>query len=283
MKTLREQYGAEIKFTQSLANDLDSLNKINSLLGLPRVVKAVNEMSIPGGSIDVVGYTVKGEVIVYEHQDLSGRADQTHVAKTSHYALVLKNKGLKVLGAILLCESIDQIFLDNFENIRWAYNKRPTQKGECNVHAIRSQWTDDGVYDPVLFTDDSIVKGSDTVLNYYKDFVSIYGAEWSIQREESNGNAITLWHRLGELDNRYMAYIHKLKGSINVGLHCLKAVTIADEEFMQSLETKNFTYRKSKDRATIECKFPTDVDYELLADTTEQLKRAVRQSKLTLN
>lgn len=283
MKTLREQWGSETKFTQSLATNLRSLNKINRLLGLPTVVKAVNEMSIPGGSIDVVGYTVKGEVIIYEHQDLTGRADQTHVAKTSHYALVLKNKGFKVLGALLLCESIDQVFLDNFENIRWSYNKRPTQKGECNIHAIKSQWTDSGEYVPELFTDTDTIKGSDTVLDFYKDFVAVYGAEWIIQREETNnkGKAITLWHRLPELDNRYVAYVHNLTNSVNIGLHCVKSVTDADEKIMKSFCPDKFKYRKSKDRATIEIKLPKNSTYEDWADITEKMKRSVRRYFLT--
>lgn len=285
MKTLAEQWGSEVKFTQSLANDIPSLNKINALLGLPTIVKAVNEYSIPGGSIDVVGYTVKGDVVVYEHQDKSGKADQTHVAKTSHYALVLKNKGLKVLGAVLLCESIEQIFLDNFENIRWAYNKRPTQKGECNIHAVKSQWTDQGEYVPELFTDTDIIKGSDTVLNYYKDFVAVYGAEWIIQREETNngGRAITLWHRLPELDNRYIAYVHTLANSVNIGLHCLKSVTDYDESVMQEFCPNEFTYRRAKDRATIELKLSKDSTQEEWADKTEKLKRSVRKYFLTLS
>lgn len=277
MKTLREAFGAETKFTQSLANDTDSLNKINNLIGLPRVVRAVNEMAIPGGSIDVVGYTVKGEIIVYEHQDLTGRADQTHVGKTSHYARVLKSKGLKVLGAVLLCENIDKIFLDTFEDIRWAYNRRPTKMGHCNVHAVRSIWTDDFNYAPELFTDDTIIRGSDTVLDYYKPFVSIYAAEWVIQREESNGSAITLWHRPSELDARYMMYVHTLKNSVNVGLHCLKGVKEADEEFLSSLYLEGFEYRRSRDRATVELKLPRNSDPESWADSTEKLKRSIRK------
>ena len=54
MLTLRESYGSETSFTQKLATDLDSLNKINNLIGLPLVVKATNEYSVPNGSIDVV-------------------------------------------------------------------------------------------------------------------------------------------------------------------------------------------------------------------------------------
>lgn len=285
MKTLAEQWGSEVRFTQSLASDLQSLNKINALLGLPTVVKAINEYSIPGGSVDVVGHTVKGDVIVYEHQDKNGKADQTHVAKTTHYARVLKSQGKNVLGSILLCESIDQIFLDTFEDIRWAYNKRPSYNGHCNVHAVKSQWTDQGEYVPELFTDTDIIKGSNTVLDYYKDFVAVYAAEWIIQREEINngGQAITLWHRLPELDNRYSAYVHTLTNSVNVGLHCLKSVTNNDEKIMQLFCPTGFTYRRAKDRATIEIKLSKDSTQEEWADKTEKLKRSVRKHFLTLS
>ena len=276
MLTLRESYGSETSFTQKLATDLDSLNKINNLIGLPLVVKATNEYSVPNGSIDVVGFTAKNEVVVYEHQDLSGRADQTHVGKTSHYARMMKAKGFTVIGAVLLCESIDQIFLDTFEDIRWAYNKR-RYNGHCNVHAVKSQWTDELEYIPELFTDDTIIKGSDTVLNHYQDFVSVYGADWAIQREENNGSAITLWHRPAELDNRYMAYVHTLKGSIKVGLHCLKGIKEQDEQFLQKITPKGFEYRRSQDRATIEASFPKNTDQEVLADETEKLKRSIRK------
>lgn len=277
MKTLRETYGAETKFTQSLASDIKSLNKINSLVGLPQVVKATNEFGIPGGSIDVVGYTARGEVIVYEHQDISGRADQTHVAKTSHYALVMKNKGHKVLGTILLCESIDQIFLDNFKEHRWSYERRPSYMGHFNIHAVKSQWQDDGTYDPILFEESNTRQAQETVLDIYGDFVKIYAAEWAIQREERNGSAITLWHRPSELDNRYMMYVHTLKNSVNIGIHCLKGVKETDEQFLQSIAQDDFEYRRSSDRATVELKLSRDSDPETWADATEKLKRTIRK------
>lgn len=281
MKTLREAYGSETKFTQSLATDVDSLNKINQLLGLPSIDFAKNEFSIPGGSIDVVGYTVKGHVIVYEHQDISGRADQTHVFKTKGYADVLKTKNCKVLATVLLCESIDQGYLDLFAKWREIYHRRPTQLGEYNIHAVKSQWTDDGVYEPAMFTEAEIITTPDTVLDYYKDFVGVYGAEWAIQREDNkkaNKNAITLWHRLPELDNRYMAYVHTLKGSIKVGLHCENRVDEQVEQFLQKVCPEGFDYRRATDKATIEASFPKNVDPEVLADTTEKLKRSVRKA-----
>ena len=268
MKTLREAYGSEVKFTQALAVDVDSLNKINKLLGLPSIDFAKNEFSIPGGSIDVVGYTVKGHVIVYEHQDISGRADQTHVFKTKGYADVLKTKNCKVLATVLLCE---------FDKWREIYHRRPTQLGEFNIHAVKSQWTDDGVYEPAMFTEAEIISTPDTVLDYYKDFVGVYGAEWAIQREAQNGHAITLWHRLPELDNRYMAYVHTLKGSVKVGLHCEKRVDEQAEQFLQKVCPEGFEYRRAEDKATIEASFPKNAQPELLADTTEKLKRSVRK------
>lgn len=277
MKTLAEQWGSEIKFTQSLATDLVSLNRINDLLGLPQVVSADNEISIPGGSIDVVGYTVRGEAIVYEHQDKGGRADQTHVAKTTHYARVLKSQGHRVLASILLCESIDQIFLDTFEDIRWAYDRRPSYMGHCNVHAVKSQWSDDGEYVPALFEDREVIKDSDTVLDYYRSFVEIYARDWRIQREERNGNAVTLWHKIPELGSKYMAYVHTLKNAVKIGVHCLQNVTAADEELLAKIKPNDWQYRRAKDRATIELVLDPDSEPETWADHTEKLKRSVRR------
>ena len=81
-KTLKEAWGSEVKFTQHLATSVTDLNKITKLLGLPKVKDPINEYTIPGGSIDVVAFTDKGEAIIFEHQDQSGRTDQTHVDKT---------------------------------------------------------------------------------------------------------------------------------------------------------------------------------------------------------
>lgn len=277
MKTLKEQWGSEVKFTQHLATDLDSLNKINQLVGLPRVTKAVNELSIPGGSIDVVGYTDKGHVIIYEHQDQSGRADQTHVGKTSHYARILKSQGKQVLGAILLCDSIDQIFLDTFADIRWAYDRRPSYMGHCNVHAVKSQWADNGDYEPKLFEDIDVIQKEEREIDHYRDFVNIYAKDWIIQREERNGDAITLWHRMSELDSRYMLWVHTLKRSIKVGIHCLTGANEDDEQFLNSVKPEGFDYRRSQGRATLEKIFPVDTDLETLADATETLKRSIRK------
>lgn len=284
MKTLREQWGAETSFTQHLATDIDSLNKINDLVGLPRVLRATNELSILNGSIDVVGYTAKGNVIVYEHQDLSGRADQTHAAKTIRYAKALHVTGKKVLGAILLCESVDQQYLDEFAETRWAYERRPSYNGHANVHIIKSQWTDDGEYVPALFEDTEIIRRDEKSIEHYKDFHKIYAIDWQIQREERNGDAVTLWHRIPELPSKYMAYVHTLKKSIKVGLHCLKDFDSSDEQFLQKILLDGWCYRDSaKDRRTIEREFELDVDFEVLADETERLKRKIRKTIDTVN
>jgi hypothetical protein len=196
MKTLREQWGSETQFTQHLSTDTDSLNKINDLLGLPRVIRAVNEFSILNGSIDVVGLTARNHVIVYEHQDLSGRVDQTHAAKTIRYAKALHVMGKKVLGAVLLAESVDQQYLDEFKETRWAYERRPTLNGHANVHIVKSQWDDQGVYSPQLFEDTEVIAQSTKELDYYRDFYTIYAQEWQIQREDRTKNVATLWHRI---------------------------------------------------------------------------------------
>ena len=280
MKTLKEQYGLETKFTQHLATDIgiDDLNKINNLLGLPSVISARNEYPITGGSIDVIGYTVKGDVIVYEHQALPGKADQTHVGKTSHYARVMKSNGHKVLGAILLCESIDDIFLETFKDIRESYVRRK-YNGHCNIHAVKSQWTDTGEYVPELFEDTEFNPAKESSLNLYKDFYKVYAKDWAIQREGTNGDAITLWHRLSELPNKYMAYVHTLKNSIKVGLHCEKDYTLEDEEFLKKVCPQGWEYRNTaKERRTIELTLPLNSSQEQWADETEKLKRKVRAS-----
>lgn len=282
MKTLAEQWGSEVKFTQSLASDIESLNKINDLVGLPRVVKAIPEFSIPGGSIDVVGFTVKGHAVIYEHQDKTGRADQTHVSKTMTYPHQVILKGYTVLGSILLCETVDQHYLDQFRLERKEYLRRK-YNGHKNLHIIRSQWSDDGIYLPSMFEDsDDIIRKEENQIVVYKDFVSIYAADWMIQREETNGNSITLWHRLTELSNKYMAYIHTTKGSIKIGLHCEKNVTEEDEKFLQAICPDSWLYRNTaKDRRTIEVVLPLDSSYEEWFEHTEVLKRAVRRYTLT--
>jgi hypothetical protein len=276
MKTLAEQWGSEVKFTQHLASDLESLNRINDLVGLPRVVKATNEMSIPGGSIDVVGFTVKGCAIVYEHQDKGGRADQTHVSKTMTYPHQLILKGHTVLGSILLCETVDQHYLDQFRAERKEYLRRK-YNGHKNLHIIRSQWLDNGQYQPSLFEDsDAILRREDNELDHYKEFVAVYAADWMTQREEKNGNAVTLWHRISELPSRYMAYVHTLKNGVKIGLHCLKDVTADDEQLMQAICPEGWAYRKAQDRATIELVLDKDSSYLDWANHSETLKRAVR-------
>lgn len=279
MKTLKEQWGAETAFTRHLANDVDSLNKINDLLGLPRILKAVNEYSILNGSIDVVGYTLKGHVVLYEHQDISGRADQTHVSKTIRYANALHVKGLKVLGAVLLCESVDQQYLDEFKTHRWAYDRRPTYNGHANVNIVKSQWNDSGDYIPSLFEDIEVIKKSDSDLDFYKSFVGVYAYDWPVQREEKNGNAVTLWHRILDLPSKYMAYIHSLKNEIKVGLHCLKDYTADDELFLQSVLPKDWNYRNTaKDRRTIERSFSKNTDWKDIWLETETLKQNIRRN-----
>jgi hypothetical protein len=220
---------------------------------------------------------------VYEHQDQTGRADQTHVGKTSHYARVLHSQGLRVLGAVLLCETIDQIFLDTFEDIRWAYNKRPSKMGHCNVNAIRSQWTDEGVYAPARFDDVTVDVASTGTLDHYKDFYHIYARDWTIQREDNKDSAITLWHRIPELNNNYMAYIHTLKNTVKIGLHCEphRIVTEDEKNLLKAVSPTEWEFRDSaKMKATIELTLPLDSDPETWWKHTESLKQNIRKHLL---
>lgn len=265
-KTLKEQWGSEIKFTQHLSTNVDSLNKITSLLGLPKVIRAENEYPIPGGSIDVVGFTAKGEAIVFEHQDQGGRADQTHVGKTSHYARVLKNQGIKVSGAVLLCESIDKIFLDTFKDIRWAYERR-NYNSHCNIHAVKSQWTEQGEYVPALFENLDIIQKDDKSIEYYREFVNTYARDWSIQREDISEGAKTLWFRdisKGE------HYIHKLKSCYKIGIH-FNSPTEQDKKLIDHLGG-----RHNQTKSTYEVELPLISSNFDIWLTAEKLKQQIR-------
>jgi len=267
MKTLKEQWGSEVKFTQSLATDLESLNKINQLIGLPMVVRAENEHAIPGGSIDNIGYTAKGEAIVYEHQDQSGRADQTHVNKTVGYPQQLQIKGLKVLGSILLCESVDEHYVEQFRRERKEYARRK-YNGHKNLHFVKSQWTAEGIYTPALFDEDEIIRTEEAwPLDFFKSFVDVYAREWNIQGEERRPTTTTLWYR-DITRGRY--YVHKTTKSIKVGVHFDKPT---EEE--KALVSEHPNGRHAQKRSTIEVEIQngTEFDWWLEAEKLKQYFR----------
>ena len=272
MRTLAEQWGSEVKFTQSLATDLDSLNKVCSLVGLPAVVRAENEVSIPGGSIDNVGYTAKGHAIVFEHQDKSGRADQTHVNKTIGYPQQLAIKGVTVIGSILLCESVDEHFIEQFRRERKEYARRK-YNGHKNLHIVKSQWTDQGEYVPCLFEDNDVIRTEESwPLNYFKDFVEVFGREWNILGEEQRPTTKTLWFKDC---TRGRHYIHKTKNSIKVGVHFDNAT---QEE--KALVSSHPNGRHSKKRSTIEFTLEDSILYDwwLCAEKLKQHLRFFRQN-----
>lgn len=268
MKTLAEQWGSEVKFTQSLRTDLPSLNKICVLVGLPEVIRADNEYTIPGGSIDVVGWTTKGEAIVFEHQDKGGRADQTHVSKTMTYPHQLMIQGFKVAGSILLCEIVDEHYIEQFRKERKEYQRRK-YNGHKNLHIVKSQWTEEGVYEPVLFDDSEIIKVEQSwPLNNFREFVSKYAREWSIIGEEHRPSTVTLWFR-DSTKGRH--YIHKTKNSIKVGVHF-----DGPTEKEQQKVSNHPMGRHSKNRSTIELtcsENTTEFDWWLIA---EQIKQYLR-------
>jgi len=277
MRTLKEQWGNETKFTRSLATDIGSLNKINDLVGLPQVHSAVSGVSISNGSIDVVGYTAKNCAIVYEHQDITGKADQTHAAKTIRYATALQVSGTNVIGAILLCDSAGKHFLDEFALTRQTYERRPKKCGYANVHIVKSQWTDSGEYVPALFEDNNTVSDNKQSIEFYKEFYEIYAPDWYVQREEKNGTAITLWSKIIELPFLHMAYVHTLKNSVKVGLHYFGSDP-AVETFLKAVCPHNWTYSAiGEKRRTISRTFTLDVPHQTLWLEIETLKQSVRR------
>jgi len=268
MKTLKEQWGSEVKFTQSLATDLHSLNRVCELIGLPEVIRAQNEYPIPGGSIDVVGFTTRGDAIVFEHQDQSGRADQTHVNKTVGYPQQLMIKGLEVLGSILLCESVDEHYIEQFKRERREYTRR-RYNGHKNLHIVKSAWTDQGEYTPSLFDSTEIIRVEQSwPLREFRAFVDRYAREWSILGEEHRPSTVTLWFRDV---TRGRHYIHRTSKSVKVGVH-FDNPTAAELEIVSDHPHG----RHSKKRSTIETVCganATDSDLWLAA---EQLKQYLR-------
>lgn len=267
-KTLKEQWGSEVKFTQYLATDVDSLNKITKLVGLPKVIRAENEYPIPGGSIDVVGFTAKGEAIVFEHQDQGGRADQTHVSKTMTYPHQLILKGFKVLGSILLCESVDEHYVLQFAKERKEYQRRK-YNGHKNLHIVKSQWTDLGVYEPELFDSKDIIRVEESwPLDQFKEFVDIYAREWRILGEEPRPGTTTLWFRDV---SRGRHYIHKTKKSIKVGVHFDKP-SDKEKQLVTALDG-----RHSKQRSTIELVLDLTLGPQVWWSQAEWFKQQIRR------
>ena len=219
MKTLRETYGSEVAGTKDLASKINELNKVNQLCGLPNIVKASSEEIVKGGRIDIVGYTQRGDVILYEHQDLSGRADQTHVDKTIGYPTKFKieNSNIKVIASILLCEEIDEVFLRQIEEERKQFVRRK-YNGHKNLHVVKSQWTEDGIYTPCLFEENDIIKIEEKrPIEKFKSFVKVYGSGWSNLAEQDQNTRVTLWHS-SEFSSRH--YIHLLSsGKVEIGVH----------------------------------------------------------------
>ena len=272
MKTLKEQWGSEVKFTQSLATDLDSLNKICALVGLPNVVRAQNEYPIPGGSIDVVGFTSKGDAIVFEHQDQSGRADQTHVNKTIGYPQQLMIKGLTVLGSILMCDAVDEHYIEQFTRERKEYARRK-YNGHKNLHIVKSQWTNNGEYTPTLFNLNEIIRVEDSrPLFFFKSFVIKYAREWSILGEQDDKGrskgTVTLWFRDATRGNHYL---HKTKKGMQVGVHFDNPT-----ESEKQKVSEHTMGRHAQKRSTIELvcgENTTEFDWWLAA---EQIKQYLR-------
>lgn len=265
MKTLSEQWGSEVKFTQSLASNIDDLNKITELVGLPKIKRAIYEYQIKGGLIDVVGFTSNNKTVIFEHQDKTGKADQTHVSKTMTYAHQLALQGSEVLGAILLCEEVDDHYIEQYANVR----KENRYNGIYNLHIIKSQWSDCGEYIPIAFSEDNInVRKQSRPIAQYQDFVNKYGREWKILGEELRETSVTLWFRDSTRGNHY---IHRTKRTIKVGVHFDKPTT---EEKDKVSAHQNGRHSQNRSTIEIDCgKSATDYECWLEAEKIKQYLR----------
>jgi len=270
MKTLSEVYGKETSFTNHLSFDLVELSKITQMVGLPEITRAKAEFSIPGGSIDIVGFTSKDEVVVFEHQNITnfGRADQAHVFKTMGYAEMLHIQDYKVIGSILLCESVEEHYVKLFQSARDLYLKNK-KLGYKNLHIVKSQWDDNDNYVPILFDLTNISKRQEAwKIKEFKEFVENYAINWEIVGEETRPTTKTLWFRDV---SRARHYVHQTKSLIKVGLH-YDNPTDAEREIV-----KLHNGRVGVNRCTIEYELPLDSTMHQWWYQAELLKQSVRR------
>ena len=253
---------------------VNDINRAIKLINGRPVVRIRTQQSVDGGRVDIIGETEKGSLWIIEHQDLSGKADLIHSSKLLFYTFLAGQKKT-IEGGLLLCDNVSNDYKKVYETFRELSAKRKKWSG-FNVHFLRAQWNGDN-FIPELFDSVENEMAPQTTLNHYKNFVDIYAKEWAIQREGINGNAITLWHRVPELESKYMAYIHTLEKAIKIGLHCLKNVIDDDEIFLKDVCPKGWEYRRATDRATIEIELPKTSSEEDWANLTENLKRTIRK------
>lgn len=262
---------------------VDDINRAIKLINGRPIVRIRTQQSVDGGRVDIIGETEKGSLWIIEHQDLSGKADLIHSSKLLFYTFLAGQKKT-IEGGLLLCDNVSNDYKKVYETFRELSAKRKRWSG-FNVHFLKAQWNGDN-FVPELFDTVENEMAPQTTLNHYKNFVDVYAKEWAIQREDykkANDRAITLWHRIPELDNNYMAYIHTLSNSVKIGLHCEPKRKVSDDEktFLKSVSPQGWIFRDSaKMKATIELTLPLDSSQEQWADETENLKRIIRQEVL---
>ena len=260
---------------------VEHLNQAIELVGGRKIISQSAQYTIEGGRIDNVGFTDKKSIWVFEHMASSGKADQIHTSKNLQYTTLLSQTN-EVEGGILFCDTVSEAYKKMYQDYRELSSRRK-KWAYLNLHFVKAQWDEQGNFIPELFNSYEAETIKESTIDYYKDFYKVYACDWSIQREENNGNAITLWHRVSELPTKYMAYVHTTKSNIKIGMHCLQDTTSISEKFMNLVCPGNWSYRKSLgSRSTIEIELPKDSLQEQWADETEKLKRLVRK-QLSLN
>lgn len=286
MKTLREAKGSETEHTHNFT--VEEAIKVCIQTNHPtNIDRVVSEKSLTDSRVDVVFYTTKGEAILYEHMAMGkdlAEADRPHVDKTMTYPRLfeIENPGVPVLGSILACEGIKPQFKQILDDNRKEYIRRPRANGAKNTQVIKSQWTDDGVYEPVRFDDKEIGQVKSNTIQHprWNELHYIYMPYNLFQREDykkASKDAITYWYWIDGLPRKYEAYFHELAGYIEVGLHC-KGFNQEDEEFLQKVCPEGWEYRKKAvSKRTLAKTFPLDIDNKTLAREAQELHISIRK------
>lgn len=286
MKTLREAKGSETEHTHNFT--VEEAIKVCIQTNHPtNIDRVVSEKSLTDSRVDVVFYTTKGEAILYEHMAMGkdlAEADRPHVDKTMTYPRLfeIENPGVPVLGSILACEGIKPQFKQILDDNRKEYIRRPRANGAKNTQVIKSQWTDDGVYEPVRFDDKEVGQVKSNTIQHprWNELHYIYMPYNLFQREDykkASKDAITYWYWIDGLPRKYEAYFHELAGYIEVGLHC-KGFNQEDEEFLQKVCPEGWEYRKKAvNKRTLFKTFPLDIDNKTLAREAQELHISIRK------
>jgi len=109
---------SEVQFTKKLANDLPALRKLLNSINCPiEFDRAVDEVQVAGGRIDIVLYMGDDPVFCIECQDKNGALDQTHAGKIIPYMAQTDTEN----GCVLAYDFRKQ-YIDMYDKVSGSYN-----------------------------------------------------------------------------------------------------------------------------------------------------------------